>query len=163
MKPRFVPALLLALALSACGSTATATGAGTGTGSPSASPSVDRQQAALKFAQCMRENGVQMEDPGANGMIKIQGGPGDREKVEKAQKACQQHMQGSVGDRAGGLSKEEHDRLLKFAQCMRDNGVPMDDPGMDGRIEFKISKDIGEKKVEAAQAACKEYAPGGKG
>ncbi|MFI6484947.1 hypothetical protein ACIBH1_44020 [Nonomuraea sp. NPDC050663] len=167
MRRLILPALMLAMSVAACGGAPADTGvasAGGGTAQPSSSPSatVDSDAAALKFAQCMRENGVQMEDP-KNGRIMMKGGPGDREKMEKAQKACQHHMEGAVGDRGQGIPAEERDRMLKFAQCMREHGIPMKDPSADGRIEINVPRGTDPKKVDEAQAACKEFGPEGQG
>ncbi|WP_283137552.1 hypothetical protein [Rhizohabitans arisaemae] len=159
----------LALALTACGTTATNDGvasAGGGTTAPSASPSasVDRQTAALKFAQCMRENGVDMEDPGPEGGIRIKSGPGDQAKVQKAQEACRHFMKDVAGGEGGRKPDQQTlDKLAKFAQCMRENGIDMEDPAADGRIQIQIPQGTPEEKVNKARAICNKLAPEGIG
>ena len=60
--------------------------------------SVDPEDAALAFAQCMREHGIDMPDPqvGSNGEMSfsIGAGPGklDRSQLQEAQEACQDLM-----------------------------------------------------------------------
>jgi hypothetical protein len=95
--------------------------------------SVDPEEAALAFAQCMREHGVDMPDPqvGSNGEMtfSIGVGPGnaDMETMQAAQEACQDLMPRPMGE-PRELSAEEKDAMLGFAQCMRDHGIDMPDP-----------------------------------
>ena len=95
--------------------------------------SVDPEDAALAFAQCMREHGVDMPDPqvGSNGEMtfSIGVGPGnaDVEKMQAAQEACQDLMPRSMGE-PRELTAEQKDAMLGFAQCMRDQGIDMPDP-----------------------------------
>ena len=62
--------------------------------------SMDPEEAALAFAECMREHGVDMPDPqvGSNGefRVTVNGGPGslDMEAMQAAQEACQDLMPG---------------------------------------------------------------------
>src|SRR5262245_2813646 len=52
---------------------------------------------------------------------------------------------------------------LKFAQCMRDNGLPwFEDPDPDEKgIRISIPEGTPKAKVDKAMAACKQYLPGG--
>src|SRR5690242_12273015 len=95
----------LALALAGCGaapaddgiaSAGGATSGGGATAGPSASAPVDRQEAQLKFAQCMREHGVDMPDPGPDGRVRIIGKKGDEASMQKAMQACQHFMKDAV-------------------------------------------------------------------
>ena len=104
--------------------------------------SVDPEDAALAFAQCMREHGVDMPDPqiGANGEMSYSirgGGPDDldREQMQEAQEACQDLMPGGLG-KPEDIPQEQRDAMLAFAQCMRDHGVDMPDPQFEsgGRV-----------------------------
>ncbi|MBX6386429.1 MAG: hypothetical protein IRZ07_26215 [Microbispora sp.] len=162
------PALGLALALAACGTgpaddgIASAGGAATGTdATASASATVDRQEAQLKFAQCMREHGVDMPDPGPDGRIRITTKKGEQATTEKAIKACEHFMKDAVGDKAGADDPEVRDRMVKFAQCMREHGIDVPDPAPGQGIQLKIKKGQ-EKALEEAQKACEEFAPGRK-
>jgi hypothetical protein len=56
---------------------------------------------------------------------------------------------------------EPADLALKFVRCMRENGVPMDDPEPGGGIRLRVKEGDGSaSKVEAAQKACKKLDPG---
>ncbi|MBT2231249.1 hypothetical protein [Nonomuraea sp. NEAU-A123] len=154
---------VLALALTACGAKAGEGDVASASGSTtspaaSASASTDRRAAGLKFAQCMREHGVDMPDPEPNGPVAIQQRPGDEQKVQKAQEACKQFMQAAVGEKGKGLDPQKQDLLVKFAQCMRQHGIDMPDPAADGRIEINIKEGTPEEKVKEAQTACKQFA-----
>ena len=105
-------------------------------------------EGALKFAKCMRDEGIAMPDPqkqAGGGIVQKMGGPGERlnqAKVEAAQKKCQHFMDTGGGDVQGGNPKEEaehRDALLAYAKCMRSHGVPMKDPKFSGnKVEMSI-------------------------
>ncbi len=99
-----------------------------------------QEEALLAFAQCMRENGVDMEDPtvDADGNLVFGrfGGqePGqvsdeDRDTLGAAREACSAEFEGAaLGFREVDQTALQ-DNLLAFAQCMRDNGYEeMEDP-----------------------------------
>ncbi|MFG1690303.1 hypothetical protein ACGFNP_59855 [Nonomuraea sp. NPDC049269] len=168
MRVRLLPAVpLLVLALAACGQSKAAddgiASAGKGTATPTASRSVsetDRQAAQLKFAQCMREHGVNMPDPGADGSVMLRQKKGeDPSKMKKAMEACQPLMKDVIGDKVNQpMDPKQRDQMVKFARCMREHGVDMPDPGAKGEIKIKMRG--GEKKLQEAQEACKSLAPG---
>jgi hypothetical protein len=94
----------LALALAACGGSpdgdpvASLSGDNaTGTTAGAAkTPSKDPQQAALDFARCMREHGIDMPDPTGDGlMLRREGENGpdpESEKFQEAERACDHHL-----------------------------------------------------------------------
>ncbi len=161
--------LTAALALAGCagedgGDGIATVGATTPTATPSAGPSLSQQERGIKFAQCMREHGIDMDDPDPNGgpvRIRIggSGGPVDREKVEAAQKACEQFS--PFGENGPGKPDPQMaENMRKFAQCMRDNGVPnFPDPDGNG---IRIDRSVGEDPdFEAAQKLCQDkFMPG---
>jgi hypothetical protein len=115
----------------------------------------DRQEQGLKFAKCMREHGVEMEDP-KGGRITIKSGPGQDGTMEKAQEACQKYLpQVSQADR-----KKMTQNALRFARCMRERGVEkFPDPEGGGMV--RMDDDIvSDPDFEKAQEACKKYMGG---
>lgn len=168
MRVRLLPVVpLLVLALAACGRGGAAddgiASAGKGTATPTASSSVseaDRQAAQVKFAQCMREHGVNMPDPGADGKMMLRQKKGDDPaKMKKAVDACQPLLKDVVGDKVSQpMDPKQRDQMVKFARCMREHGVDMPDPGPQGEIKMKVRG--GDKKLQEAQEACKSLAPG---
>jgi hypothetical protein len=146
---------------------------GSGSGSSSSnSASDDPQDAALKWARCMRKNGVDVPDPEVNGgriTMRARAGTAtsgvtpDSAKFRAAQKKCgtpfgnARPPQMSEADRA-----EFQDALLAFAKCMREHGVNMPDPkfgqGAGGGV-FQFGGpgsgiDPQSPRFQAAQKAC---------
>lgn len=101
------------------------------------------EEAALEFAQCMRDNGVEdFADPtvDADGNVTLGGGPGgagagggaiDREALATAQEACGELVEGIAfgGGRRGGLGDdtELQDALVDYTACLRDEGLDVGD------------------------------------
>ena len=134
-----------------------------GTASASASTSAtlspaEEQERALKFAQCMREHGVDMPDPVMeDGKIRIQVNAKPGTDVDAAQAACKQYAPNG-GPGSGNIDPQMQQQMLKYAQCMRDNGVekfPDPDPNQGGmRIDGDMASD---PDFEKAQKACEQY------
>ncbi|MER7009413.1 hypothetical protein ABT297_41080 [Dactylosporangium sp. NPDC000555] len=56
--------------------------------------------------------------------------------------------------------KRDQESMLKFADCMRGHGIPMEDPQMDGNaFQWSFPEGIAKEKVKAAQQACKQHLP----
>ncbi|MFI6515793.1 hypothetical protein ACIBF1_09560 [Spirillospora sp. NPDC050679] len=128
-------------------------------GSASPTATLSKEDAQLKFARCMRANGVDVPDPGSGDKQVAVGRQGkDREKVERAVEKCRPYLE------AGGVipdlkDPEVRDRFVKFAQCMRGQGVDVPDPGPDGK--WRIStKGVPPERLEKAQRACRHLMPG---
>jgi hypothetical protein len=190
--PRFSRLILAAVAVvamvAACSGTATGPGVATlddpgSSDAPGASPAASAltpQDAALAYARCMRENGVDMPDPqvvtGTGGEVKIdqQGGaPVSKEKFSAADSKCS-HFMAQAGPNGKGpeMSAEDQDKVLAFAKCMREHGVDMPDPDFSGggvRIQVNsgsASNGSGPKNpkddptFKAANDACSSLLPG---
>ena len=123
--------------ISACGSNAPAA---TGSGSSGGGNSAANVAQAVKFAQCMRANGVsQFPDPDASGALTIDGVVNgssldpNSPTFQQAISACKDlEPPGFMGNTR---SAQQQAAALKFAQCMRDNGVPdFPDPTANGPI-----------------------------
>jgi hypothetical protein len=126
----------------------------TGTGDTTASATdtvpdsgviTDPNEAALQFAQCMREHGIDMPDPQVSddGGVMVQiGGPAgesgtgpDPADMEAANKDCEHFMQ----DATTGFDppseedlKKMQEQALAFSKCMRDHGIDIPDPQFSG-------------------------------
>jgi len=104
----------------------------------SASPtaSIDPDDAPFAFAKCMREHGIDMPDPetqpGGGFSQRIDGRNIDPEKMQAAQEACQDILT-NAGNFRGELDPEQLDKLVEFAQCMREHGIDMPDPTTNGK------------------------------
>jgi hypothetical protein len=54
------------------------------------------------------------------------------------------------------------EQLLQYAKCMRAHGIDMPDPQVaGGRVTFGMKAGQNQAKLDAAQRACKQYAPNG--
>ncbi|MEU5030310.1 hypothetical protein [Streptomyces milbemycinicus] len=159
--------LTLALSLTGCGSdgggdgkVASANGAKKG-GGGSAGPSMDPQEMGVKFAQCMREHGIDMEDPEPGQGIRLSIPPGTpKGTVEKAQEACRKYdpVQNGGGRKPDAKAQEN---MRKYAKCMREEGVEnFPDPQTEGglRVEGSIMDD---PDFSTAEKACNKFIGGG--
>lgn len=159
---RVLVGVALVLALAGCsgddgGGVATAGGNGD-SGAGSSQTPADDEEARQKFAQCMRDNGVDMPDPepGERPRMELNG---DRAKVEKAMDECRDLLPNGGNFNP---SQEDIEAMQKMADCMRDNGVPeFPDPDPEGGI--RIQRDSGidpqDPTFQAAQEKCREFMP----
>jgi hypothetical protein len=117
--------IALAALISGCGSSApTETGSGSGS-----DPADANAQKGVKFAECMRSNGVsRFPDPNASGKLTIDAvanGSGLNTSTpvfKQAISACKNlEPAGFTGSKR---SSQQQQAGLKFAQCIRANGVP---------------------------------------
>ncbi|MEV0743216.1 hypothetical protein AB0I51_46540 [Streptomyces sp. NPDC050549] len=143
----------LALALSACGSGGGGRDVASAGGSkkPSAEASQttgDPMKDRLKYAACMRKQGIDMPDPGADGQdVTI---PADQEKFQAAVDKCKQYLPHADGQ-APGYGAEQKAADLKVAQCLRSKGVNASDPTDDGHMNIP---DGDSQKTKDALKAC---------
>jgi hypothetical protein len=97
---------------------------------------VDTEGQLLAFAECIRAEGFDIDDPtvDANGNVQLprptnnSGTPGPPEGFLEARDACSEHLEGVQLGFQGGDQTELEDQLLEFAACMRDNGFDIPDP-----------------------------------
>jgi hypothetical protein len=153
LRPLVALALIAVVALiSACGSNAPA---GSGGGNNAAA----NDQKALKFAECMRSNGVsEFPDPGASGKFTIDeianGSSLDTSTpaFTQALRACEDlEPAGFMGSRR---SPQQQEAALKFAQCIRANGVPdFSDPTENGPL-IDVQKGQSNMELQAALQKC---------
>jgi len=167
--------LALGLGAAACGGSSdgndVATLGGDGANRPKTdggSARKDPQQAALDFAKCMREHGVDMPDPqvDSKGRIRVtignpggKGRPPDSKKLNAAQQACG-HLLRDGGEGPGKLDPKARDAMLNFARCMREHGIDMPDPTGDGLLFNSKSKqgpDPRSSKFKEAERACDHH------
>jgi hypothetical protein len=140
--------------------------AGTGTGG--GSDATNRDQAA-KFAECMRKNGVrEFPDPDASGQLTIDaianGSSLDTNSAafKQAISACKDLE--PPGFTGGKRSPEQQKAALKFAQCIRDNGVKdFPDPAPDAPLVDtnripSAARNGGMSILNAAMQKCRDLA-----
>jgi hypothetical protein len=126
----------------------------------------DEMQAALNWARCMRQHGIDLPDPPISGNDIAYPRP-DRAvrnsaKYKAAQQACRQHQPG--GGQAQRPNPEKLQRALAFARCMRRHGINIPDPQVlaDGIVQDFGDNDEHHPKFKAAVRACGQGLAGGK-
>jgi hypothetical protein len=135
-RPLAALALIVMVALiSACGSSAP-TETGTGGGNRSGTDA----QKAVNFAECMRNNGVSnFPDPKASGKLTIDA-VANGSSLDPSTPAFKQAISACKDLEPAGFmgskrSPQQQEAALKFAQCMRNNGVPdFPDPTPNGPL-----------------------------
>lgn len=149
-------AAALAMTVAGCGDSATGS---SGTASSGAKASATADQ-GIKHAQCMRENGLPgFPDPGQNSGSNLP----DRESpvFQKARRTCQsleppEHRPGTPEN------AELQAKMLKWTQCMRENGVPNFPDPQNGRISVKKGTiDSKTPQFRKAVEACRPLEAGG--
>lgn len=122
------------------------------------------EDAALEFAECMRENGIDMPDPQvSDGRVRV-GGPGggggggidpNSEEFQAAQAECQ-----PILDEAGGQQgqadpervAEMQDRAAALGDCMRSRGYDdFEDPQVDDNGGIRMTNNPGAADQEQFQ------------
>jgi hypothetical protein len=108
----------------------------------------DFQEAMLAFTQCMRDHGIEMDDPqfmegGGAIAVRIGGEDGPRfdpqsEEFQAAQEACGSILEAARPQLDPAVQAELIEGQLAMAQCLRDHGIEgFPDPAMDadGRLQ----------------------------
>ena len=154
-----------ALTVAACGGEEPAAGSG------DKSDRENARNAALEYAQCMRQHGVDMPDPQFQGGGIMQRGPDEktpRATVEKAEDACKEIREAMEPSEPPSEEeqKEMKDAALAHARCMREHGIEdFPDPtfsadgGMQVRIDKRSGIDPEDEDFKTAQEACQDKLP----
>lgn len=147
---------LVALTLALCAVGVAACGGGSGSGGGNTASS---EEAGLEFAQCMREHGVEVEDPK----------PGQQnfaigDRSDPTSKAALAACKGKLGSQemSSGEQEEFKEGALALAQCLRDEGIDMGDPEFLGPGKFHLDIagiDTSSPAFEAALEACDDKLP----
>jgi hypothetical protein len=175
MKRSMAVAMAVALTLSTA-----ACGGGKDGGGNEAAQQETEQEAQLAFSQCMRDNGVDnFPDPqfNANGGATLELSAGDGgidpegQTFKDAEATCQPALEKVMGEgrkQDPKEAKEMQERMLAYAQCMRDNGIDMPDPQFSegGKITMRAGGDVGDPQsrpdkaaFEKAEVACRDKNP----
>jgi hypothetical protein len=161
----FVLGSLLLVGLAGCSVAAdpgVATAGGDKATSGSATPVSDKE-AGLKFAQCMRENGLpDFPDPkfDDNGELELNLPVGtDPKSVAVLQEKCKKYLPN--GGAPEKMNPEDLKKIQAYAKCMRDNGMPkFPDPDSAGDLSDK-GLDPASSEFKAADEKCGQLMPGG--
>ena len=105
---------------------------------PSATAAADRTDQLRQFAQCMRDQGVDVKDPQPGAALGGIAGMGeginqnDPHVIQAFQK-CQSKLPN--GGQPPRLNPQQVEIFRQFAQCMRDHGIDLPDPTADGGLQ----------------------------
>ena len=163
LRPLAALALSAMVALiSACGSNAPAA-----TGSGSSGNNAANVEKAVKFAECMRDNGVsEFPDPNASGDFTY--GIKAGSSLDPSTAAWQQAIGACKGLEPPGfmpktLTTQEIAARLKFAQCIRENGMPdFPDPSDNGPL-IVVKHAQSNTEFQAALQKCRTLLPAASG
>lgn len=159
MRPRHVlMALTIAAAMLtvACTNNTSDNGVATGvTPGQTATPTVTATPDAQRFAACLRERGIEVDDPPPGGQVEIDQKDDD---TRAALRACARYAPPSrLEDRALNPAAAR-----AYAGCVRGKGFPdFPDPDANG---LRIPKELaGDERFEAADRECAPLLNNGKG
>ena len=142
--------------------------ADTGTGSNGGNNTAATRQQAVKFAECMRANGVRsFPDPDASGTLTIDG-IANGSSLDTSSAAFKQAINACRDLEPPGFtghkrSAQEQAAALKFAQCIRDNGVkdfpdPTEDSPLVDTRRIPSAAGNGISRINAAMQKCRDLA-----
>jgi hypothetical protein len=130
----------------------------------SADSKEEARQAELKFARCMREEGIDMPDPSAEGrgVFKVGGDSGvSPDEFERASEACEKYRKDIRPELTEEQQQELKENALAHARCMREQGLDFPDPTFDAEGGATIRMRAGSANInpedpefQAAEEAC---------
>lgn len=160
-------ALLLATTLTACGSDdggdEDVAAAGQNGGAGRNAPDEEQQDAVLEFYQCLRDQGIDVEDPDPNqqGIQLNLGELGlDTPEGEAALEECRDLLPGGGPGGGGQMDADGLEAMREFTQCLRDNGIDMPDPSSDGSLSLPQGVDPESSEFQAAMEECQHLTAG---
>jgi hypothetical protein len=151
----------LGLAVAGCGG-----GSNSSSSDPAASGAGSSDSTKLvQYAQCMRKNGVPSFPDPVNGQLQLtvtKGGPLDPNspQFQAAQQACKS-LEPPGLQSGSAQNNQQQSQALKFASCMRKNGVANFPDPQNGRFLAGGDIDPNSSQFKSAMAACRKLLPGG--
>lgn len=146
---------------------------------PAESADQSDEELAFAFADCLRDEGLDVNDPTVNpdGTVNLQslfggGAPPAGADTEAALDTCGSMLDGAnFGPAANGFDQTEiQDQLVEFAGCLRDQGLDVRDPDISGGIaaaaggpEALFGLDIQDPQYEDQVSACSDILAFGPG
>ena len=125
------------------------------------------EEYALRQAECLRRHGVDVPDPKPGGELLMDNRDVNPEEFERAQRACVKELgKPPVPELSEEEQREFREAALKFARCMRAEGIDMKDPsfGANGEVRIEIGGDRTDPEADpafkAAEEKCRKYQQG---
>lgn len=132
------------------------------------------EEMALDFVACMRDAGIEMNDPtvNADGSVQLLG-PGGAQQLgdpdfQDASEGCVDLIETATFFTEAPDFSEIEDSLLEFAQCLREQGLDVTDPDMSNLTGgpaaiFGAGFDPQDPANDDAIAACQQFLPNAAG
>lgn len=124
-------------------------------------PEKDPEARQLQFTECLRDNGIDVEDPEGPGQgvrFKAERGKGNSDKMSKAMDACRKYAPAGLAD--GKVSEEAKKEMAAYIKCLRDQGVELGDPDPETGMPQDEDRDkLFSKNPTKEQEACKDKRP----
>lgn len=132
------------------------------------STTIDPEEALMAFTACMREQGIELEDPtvDAEGNLQLPRPPTDltpreREEAREAFQECADLLEGVALGLLGVTETELEDALVRYAACMREQGYDLPDPDFSQGLArpggiFGRDIDPNDPAFQAADAVCRD-------
>lgn len=129
---------LLLLALSACSPQSSAGDGGIA--------NEGTLQWRLEFAECMRGQGIDMEDPAPNGAVPATGPEDETPERQAATEFCLEELGAPPVQPGGETEQQVHEDQLVIAKCLREQGFDVADPEPGGSLVLpdNLSEEIAE-------------------
>ncbi|ONK13461.1 hypothetical protein [Streptomyces sp. MP131-18] len=122
----------------------------------------DPAEQGRKFAECLRENGLEVPDPDpATGELDLTDAAGEgegRDALMTAFEACRDLAPEQYAEQPEP-GAEQLDAMREFAACMRENGIDVPDPDPAAGLE-PGAVDPAAPGYDAALEACQEHLDG---
>jgi hypothetical protein len=153
-------ALGSSLALAACGSS----GGSSSSGSAGGSNQTSKQETTrLQFNQCLRQHGVSVSDQG-NGIVGALRSGVPQSTLRSAMSACRQYTKAAFGNFSPGRQTQFQDAFVKYAACLRQNGIDVPDPtfssgGGPGAFSQALQQAQQSPNFQAVNAKCERNLP----
>lgn len=117
------------------------------------------EEQQLAFAQCLREQGLDVADPtpGQAGLPGIdRGDPEAQAAIDTCRDEVGDVTFGQMGDNMADTGA-----LLDFVDCLREHGIEIGDPGPDGRLPMPENAEPGDREMQGAGQECGHLLQGG--
>lgn len=154
----------LVLLATACGSGGDGGSDGGSGGGNGGSAGQDAGAKQAKQMDCLRGKGMKIEDAKPGRKAAISRGDLTQEQMTQALADCgirDSSGRGGAGDTGGGeLGRQEKDKYLAYAKCMREEGIDMPDPQfVDGSVKSEVTGEQADPaKYAAADKVCAQKA-----
>lgn len=140
---------MLIVGLSAC--SPAASDADIPTSDPGSGQQLSYTDWQLKYAECMRSEGIDMPDPAENGSVAMNFDPAEMEAIQAAAEVCE----GKLGKMPAMSAEEQAEAQQGYlewvrgvAACYRENGFDMPDPKAGEEVQWPTDA------PEAVQEEC---------